>query len=357
MHKYLRFFFICVLLTMVLSCNLITGGGDTEEQVQGATAVPTLPPSLTEPTAIVAATLQPTTMLPSPIHQSTPGSCPQNDGKLLFASEMNPQGAGPVNFEIFSANSDGSGISQLTNDERWNGNPAWAPEHCRIAFVVSTDQQSHEDIYIVNADGSGITRLTGDQAFDREPSWSPDGTQIVFMRELAGNRDIYSMNADGSAVRRLTDHPMQDEDPEWSPVNDEIVFSSRRDGDWEIYRMKSDGSDVVRLTNDKAQDTHPTWSPDGERIAFLSNRSDYVEVYVMDQKGDLLRQVTFQNGEAPSIDIELSWSQDGGWLAFTCTIPGKDGGGMQAVCAVSESGGEISVLVDRDPSRSHEPDW
>lgn len=354
MHRYSRFV-ILVPLTLVLACNLMTPGRSIEENTSEITPASLMPSQPAEPTVTVG--LLQGTLIPSEPSPPPATTCPQNQGKLLFASEINPQGAAPVNFEIFVAGPDGSEISRLTDDDNWNGNPAWSPERCRIAFAATTDSQSSEDVYIMNSDGSGQIRLTNDPADEREPSWSSDGSQIVFMREHDGNRDIHSINADGSSLHQLTDHPAQDEDPEWSPIGDEIAFSSRRDGNWEIYLMKSDGSDLTRLTEDRLQDTHPTWSPDGERIAFLSNRSAYVEVYIMKKDGSEPRQVTFQNGGVPTIDIELSWSQDGHLLAFTCTIPGEDGGGMQAICAVGEDGGDVWILANRDPSRSHEPEW
>jgi Tol biopolymer transport system component len=58
------------------------------------------------------------------------------------------------------------------------------------------------------ADGSGVTRLTDDPDWDGEPSWSPDGTKIAFSRTNPSdlNSDIYVMNAaDGTNVTRLTD--------------------------------------------------------------------------------------------------------------------------------------------------------
>lgn len=283
------------------------------------------------------------------------GDCPQNSGKLLFSSELNPQG--PFNFDIYVANEDGSGITRLTEEPNWQGGPAWSPEHCRIAYAFSTDSKSKEDIYVMNADGSGSTRLTQETVEEREPDWSPDGSRIVYMSERDGNRNIYVMNSDGSDPRRLTDNPVQDEDPEWSPTADEIIFSSHRDGNWEVYRMKSDGSGQTRLTDEKMGDNHPAWSPDGKQIAFISNRSHYVEIYIMNRDGTGLRQVTSQGGGTPSVDIELTWSPDGKWLAFTSTVAGQSGGGMQVICAVQPDGSDLHVLVNRDPSRSHEPAW
>jgi TolB protein len=349
--------FLCLTIPtlLLLACNLITSGAGTQESLSDVTPTFLATPQPAKPTVEMVSS--PTPVPITEVPPSLPVACTQNDGRLVFSSEINPQGAGMVNFEIFIANSEGSEISPLTNDDRWDGNPAWAPDRCRIAFSKTTDQGSYQDIYIANLDGSNLIRLTNDPFYDREPSWSLDGSRIVFMREHDGNRDIFVMNSDGTAISQLTDHLAQDEDPEWSPTGDEIVFSTRRYGKWEIYRMNSDGSDLTRLTDDKLQDTHPTWSPDGQHIAFLSNRSSYNEVYIIDKAGSDLRQVTFQNGDMPSIDNELNWSQAGDRLAFTCTVPGKDGGGMQAICVVGVDGGNILALVNRDPSHSKEPDW
>ena len=215
-----------IAMILVLACNLITNGQSTEgipPEIPPAIQVPTHPP---EPNEEIEP-FQPTELL-TEIPLALPESCPSNDGKLVFASEIDPQGVGAVNFEIFIANSDGSEVNRLTNDDRWDGNPAWSPERCRIAFAENTDQQSNQDIYVMKADGSGLKRLTDDPSFDREPSWSPSGTEIVFMREQDSNRDIFIMAADGSAIRQLTDDPTQDEDPNGRRIVMRLI--SRRAG-------------------------------------------------------------------------------------------------------------------------------
>ena len=59
----------------------------------------------------------------------------------------------------------------------------------------------------MNSDGSGVTRLTEHPGYDWGPDWSPDGQLIAFASERNGDSDIYVMNADGSGVTQLTNHP------------------------------------------------------------------------------------------------------------------------------------------------------
>ena len=73
----------------------------------------------------------------------------------------------------------------------------------KIVFTQGVPSQ----IFVMNSDGSGLTNISNDSFYNREPSWSPDGSQIVFISDRAsgsGDEDIYVMDADGSNVTRLT---------------------------------------------------------------------------------------------------------------------------------------------------------
>ena len=50
----------------------------------------------------------------------------------------------------------------------------------------------------MNADGSSVTQLTNNDSYDGNPGWSPDGERLVFDSTRDDNDEIYVMDADGA---------------------------------------------------------------------------------------------------------------------------------------------------------------
>ena len=67
----------------------------------------------------------------------------------------------------------------------------------RIAFVSTRD--GNQEVYVVNTDGTGLTRLTNDPGADYFPAWSPDGSRIATLD--FPSRTVDTLNA--SDVRDL----------------------------------------------------------------------------------------------------------------------------------------------------------
>lgn len=131
-------------------------------------------------------------------------------------------------------------VIKLTNTDapirNWSVN--WSPDGRRIVYQSTRDgtndtptqADDNFEIYTANPDGSGIQRLTNNtdiildtpainEAEDVDPAFSPDGTKIVFASARSGDREVYTMNAaDGSDVRRLTNSPGFDGRCDWQPV-------------------------------------------------------------------------------------------------------------------------------------------
>lgn len=105
------------------------------------------------------------------------------------------------NQNLYSMNSDGSGLKQLTFTKASNGDPAWSPDGSKIAFGSNRDG-THPNIYIMNADGSNIIKLTNfaDPYEAGDMSWSPDGKKITFQYDARGasEGEVWIINADGS---------------------------------------------------------------------------------------------------------------------------------------------------------------
>ncbi|MCJ7472022.1 MAG: PKD domain-containing protein [Actinobacteria bacterium] len=165
---------------------------------------------------------------------------------------------GFAGFEIYTMNTDGSDVTQLTDNDHVDFAPCWSPDSSRLAFC--SDRDGDFEIYTMNPDGSGVTQLTDNDYSDWYPSFSPDGSRIAFVLWRDENSEIYIMNADGSGVQQLTDNDYNDWTPSFSPDGSRIAFSSDRDGDEEIYTMNPDGSDVTQLTDNDYIDAVPSWS-------------------------------------------------------------------------------------------------
>jgi len=71
----------------------------------------------------------------------------------------------------------------------------------KIAF--QSDRDGDNEIFVMNADGTGVTQLTDNDDWDRVPVWSPNGKQIAFVSDRYGDNEIFVMNADGSNVVSL----------------------------------------------------------------------------------------------------------------------------------------------------------
>jgi Tol biopolymer transport system component len=58
----------------------------------------------------------------------------------------------------------------------------------------------------MNVDGTGLTRLTDDPAWDGQPAFNLDGSQIAFTSGRGDIDDIYIMNVDGTQQTNLTNN-------------------------------------------------------------------------------------------------------------------------------------------------------
>jgi len=265
---------------------------------------------------------------------------------LLVGSRIVFTTARDGNYEVYTANPDGSGLVNVSNDPAADSYPAWSPDRTKIAFAATRDLNL--EIYVMNADGSGQTRLTNQGAVDFYPAWSPDGTKIAFATNRDGNYEVYVMNADGSAPTRLTFDPAQDLRPAWSPDSTKIAFDTYRDGNEEVYVMNADGSAQTNISNTPGgEDLDPAWSPDGTKIAFGSTRDGNLEVYVMNADGSAPTDVS----NHPAIDSDPAWSPDGSQIVYF----GLHDGNYDVYVMNADGSGQTDIT--NDPAIDFFPGW
>ena len=196
---------------------------------------------------------------------------PEPTYQLAFAN------FGPVDTDIFIADSDGNNAKPLFVNPALDYNASFSPDGNWIVFT--SDRNGSADIYRVRTDGTGLEQLTNDTAFDDQAVFSPDGSRIAFVSTRNGRADIYTLDIATKQVANITHHPAGDFRPAWSPDGQWIAFSTDRDSkkrrngftivhSTEIYTMRSDGSDLMRRTNTDAFAGSPCWSPDGKQLVF-----------------------------------------------------------------------------------------
>ena len=166
--------------------------------------------------------------------------------------------------QIFTMNSDGSVMRQLTNRSGRFYGSAFSPDATQIIFYNHLNNNTWL-LYLMNADGSKIHQLTtGDNRYDWSPDWSPDGSRIVFARSFTTpiwRSEIWEVKPDGSDLRQLGN--VNGQGPDWSPCGAKIVYFNYEEEGGDIWVMHADGTNPVKLTDHSAEDWWPKWSPNG----------------------------------------------------------------------------------------------
>ncbi len=146
-------------------------------------------------------------------------------------------------------------VAALAALQALSAQPTQASSFSKIAFESFRD--NNWDIYTMNSDGTGLRRITFSSASDTQPSLSPDGNKIVYISDMDNSRgDIYSIEplvGFPNITTRLTFGDALERAPSVS-TSGKIAFSRPtqlgRIGaqNWDILTMNSDGTGQTRLT-------------------------------------------------------------------------------------------------------------
>jgi Tol biopolymer transport system component len=111
------------------------------------------------------------------------GSFLFRDGKTIifraWRSEDAKANKKGLPMELFTIQSDGSGLKQLTHDGGTNWSPFPAPDGHHYVFVKVLPPHNYE-IFLGDLSSDHQVRLTDNDAFDGYPSISPDGHWLAF---------------------------------------------------------------------------------------------------------------------------------------------------------------------------------
>ena len=282
---------------------------------------------------------------------------PGYDGRIAFASNRttgegvdNPEG----DFEIFTMESDGTDLHQLTHNAAFDFDPEWSPDGQKLAF--ESDRDLFSDVFVMNVDGSGQTNVTNNRAFDRSPTFAPDGERIAFESNLSagvdnptGDTEIFSVGTDGASLKQLTNNTARDFFPDYGPDGRKIAFVSDRDFAPGVYTMNADGSKQRKTSRGSGIIfASPSWSPDGARITFMSDQEGGNDVYVIRANGSGQKRLTVNGVPTDSGPV---FSPDGTKIAFQTNRDGNF-----EIYEMRADGSGPKNLTD-DPAADLTPDW
>ena len=199
--------------------------------------------------------------LPSTVNPSA--SPTRTRGPDTIASPVPPLPTGALNAEgpwllmetregLWAANPDGSGLTQLTDVDYWNGEllDAIQPGGNQIVFITPGNYDfRHMALSLMTLpDGqvSKITDLTSPETEAYADS-SPGGDGFEALRAI-GEQRSYA----------------------WSPDGTRLAFAGLMDGpSAEIYLYDAMTQQIQRVSDDQAQNYSPSWSPDGNHLLYL----------------------------------------------------------------------------------------
>jgi TolB protein len=110
----------------------------------------------------------------------------------------------PSKVELFVMNADGSNNRQVTRLGGANFGPSWTPDGKQIIFASNYKSPVGQagqnfDLYLISPDGTGLTQITTDARFDGFPMFSPDGKKLIWSASrfaAEGSRDVNIFIAD-----------------------------------------------------------------------------------------------------------------------------------------------------------------
>ncbi|MGN6384656.1 MAG: hypothetical protein ACTHMT_00310 [Verrucomicrobiota bacterium] len=144
-----------------------------------------------------------------------------------------------------------------------NTSAAISPDGKKVAMILS--KSGSPDVWVANIDGTGLTQLTKTPVDESSPCWSPDGTKICFASRMEERRGLYIVPSTGGTMTRLnTGGVPGPSEPDWSPDGKTIVFTSQRGGGFDICTIPATGGSATVLVEGE----DPSWAPNSRTVVF-----------------------------------------------------------------------------------------
>lgn len=227
--------------------------------------------------------------------------------------------------------------------------PSWSPDGKKIAFQAYWDGNWH--IYTVNTDGTGLKQMTSGDFDHREPHWSPDGTTLAFSSDRNGNYDIWTLQIVSEQMVAVTSADGNESGPSWSPDGKELAYVQETDGNYALVKRSVESSKGTSLYTANGKLTGASWSPNGDQLLINEHKDVTATLKQVDTESQEVKALSSEGEDV--FPFRHSWMSDG-TLIYTAS------GNMYQLSAQGEKETipfSVKVELDRTPYERKKRDF
>lgn len=228
-----------------------------------------------------------------------------NSTRLIFGQDLKYK----TGFSsIYSINSDGTGLFQITHDPQEKFWTAVSANGKVMVYNGNSTGIEDPGIYAINTDGTGLHLVTSGSLFTHRQPITDNGTKIILTRYKSGSypyQFIYSINTDGSGFEVIGNNVSYSGDYitthngsvtyYWQVLRSNgttIVYPERINGTMQIFFSKDNGQHTIPLVNNSyftpnpncklpcdlpggcGRDTDSGPAPNSRQIAYTENHQN-----------------------------------------------------------------------------------